>query len=101
MTASLLDEIGEDHRLFLDAARAAVSSRSASAPMIQRKVRVGFVKALRLLILLEDAGIVGPHSSTSGRTVLVQADALSEHLTRLGIAAPSASSAPGEPPAAP
>ncbi|MEV4672695.1 DNA translocase FtsK [Actinomadura sp. NPDC049382] len=52
-------DVGSDRSLFLDAARMAIHWQRASADLIQRRVRVGFVKAGRLLDLLEDAGVVG------------------------------------------
>lgn len=60
--------VGYDASLFLDAARLVIDRQWANADLIQRRVRVGFVKAGRLLELLEDAGVVAAATGyTCGR----------------------------------
>jgi len=102
-TETLLTEIGHDRRLLVEAAGLVVSCRSVSASNIQRRVRVGFVKAARLLDLLEQCGIVAPHEGAPGRRLLVTPEGLPAHLEKLGLAAPAppVSMAPGEPPVTP
>ena len=61
-------DVGYDGRLFLDTARMVIDRQWASADLIQRRVRVGFVKAGRLMELLEDAGVVAAATGyTCGR----------------------------------
>lgn len=54
-------DAGLDRRLLLDAARAVINHQNGSAKVMQRRICVGFVKAGRLMDLLEDAGIVGSY----------------------------------------
>lgn len=66
-------DAGTDRSMLLDAARVAIGRPKVSPDMIQRRVRVGFAKAGRLLILLEEAGVIGPWAVGGSHDVLVSA----------------------------
>jgi S-DNA-T family DNA segregation ATPase FtsK/SpoIIIE len=67
-------DMGDDGELFAQAYDVLKSTRRASTSMMQRRLRIGYNRAARIMDLMEDKGIVGPENGSSPREILVDLD---------------------------
>lgn len=77
-----MEEMDEGDDLFWDAVRVFVETRKASASLLQRRLRVGYARAARLVDLMEDRGIVSPLDNNKKREILIDGEQLEKLLER-------------------
>ena len=73
----------EEDELFWDAVRIVVEFGQASASVLQRRLRIGYTRAARLVDMMEARGLVGPHEGSKAREVLFNARQLEEIRERM------------------
>jgi S-DNA-T family DNA segregation ATPase FtsK/SpoIIIE len=70
------DELGDDDELYQEAIGVLKSTRRASTSMLQRRLRIGYNRAARIMEIMEDRGIVGPENGAQPREILKDLDVM-------------------------
>ncbi len=70
------EELGDDSELYQQAIDVLKSTRRASTSMLQRRLRIGYNRAARIMEVMEEKGVVGPENGSSPREILVDLDTL-------------------------
>ena len=69
-------EMGDDEELYRQAVEVLKATRRASTSMLQRRLRIGYNRAARIMELMEEKGIVGPENGAQPREILVDPEKL-------------------------
>jgi S-DNA-T family DNA segregation ATPase FtsK/SpoIIIE len=69
-------DLGDDDELYHEAMEVLKATRRASTSMLQRKLKIGYNRAARIMEIMEEKGIVGPENGSSPREILVDLDSL-------------------------
>ena len=69
-----LEDLGEEDALFQDAAKLVITSQSGSSSLLQRRMKLGYNRAGRIMDQLENAGVVGPNQGSKPRDVLIHSE---------------------------
>jgi DNA segregation ATPase FtsK/SpoIIIE, S-DNA-T family len=69
-------DLGDDEELYQQAVDVLKSTKRASTSMLQRRLRIGYNRAARIMEIMEEKGIVGPENGSSPREILVDLDSL-------------------------
>jgi len=69
-------DLGDDSELYVQALDVLKSTKRASTSMLQRRLRIGYNRAARIMEIMEEKGIVGPENGSSPREILVDLDTL-------------------------
>jgi S-DNA-T family DNA segregation ATPase FtsK/SpoIIIE len=70
------DDLGDDEDLYQQAIDVLKSTKRASTSMLQRRLRIGYNRAARIMEIMEEKGVVGPENGSSPREILVDLDSL-------------------------
>ncbi len=70
------EDLGDDEELYNQAIDVLKSSKRASTSMLQRRLRIGYNRAARIMEIMEEKGVVGPENGSSPREILVDLDSL-------------------------
>jgi S-DNA-T family DNA segregation ATPase FtsK/SpoIIIE len=69
-------DLGDDEQLYNQALDVLKASRRASTSMLQRRLRIGYNRAARIMEIMEEKGIVGPENGSSPREILIDLDSM-------------------------
>jgi DNA segregation ATPase FtsK/SpoIIIE, S-DNA-T family len=78
----MVDADGDDDDLYEDAKQAVLEAGKASTSYIQRKLRVGYSRAARLIDILEERGVIGPADGARPREILIGRDGVDGYPTQ-------------------
>jgi len=69
-------DLGDDEQLYKEAIEVLKATKRASTSMLQRKLKIGYNRAARIVEIMEERGVVGPENGSSPREILVDLDAM-------------------------